>query len=398
MKTLVLLFAASMAWGADTLLDRGYDHFYSVEYPQAIAVFEQAVAERPDDPRRHNAVAQAVLFSLMYRSGALESQLVTGSDSFLRREDLEATPEEEKRFRDAIARALALTGAAAHARPPDPDAMYHHGVALGLRGTYNFLVRRAWLDSLRDLTAGRRLHNRVTELQPARVDARMMQGFHDYVVGSLPWGMKALGFLAGFRGDRDQGIRTMQLVAAKGDQNRVDAMILLGVAYRRERRAQDAVPLLEDLERMYPRNFLFMFELAQMYADLGRRDEALAALDRIEQRRRSGAPGFRTLPPERIDAARGDLLFWFERWPEAAGRLRRAVAGTDKLHLHSALMSWLRLGQSLDLTGDREGARRAYLEVQRLAPRSPQAREAARYLQRAFTQEQYLRQKGPDHP
>lgn len=381
--------------GADPLLEKGFEHFYSVEYPQAIATFEQAVAARPDDARRHNAIAQAVLFSLMYRSGALESQLVTGSDSFLRREDVEATPEEEKRFQSAVARALDLTRAGVEARPPDPDAMYHHGAALGLRGTYNFLVRRAWLDSLRDLTAGRRLHNRVSEMQPQRIDARMMQGFHDYVVGSLPWGMKALGFLAGFRGDREQGIRTMQTVAAKGDDNRVDAMILLGVAYRRERRPQDAVPLLEQLEAMYPRNFLFMFELAQMYADLGRRDDSLATLDRIEQRRLSGAPGFKTLPPERIDAARGDLLFWFERWPEAAVCLRRATAGAGELHLHSALMSWLRLGQSLDLTGNREPARQAYREVDRLAPRSPQARLARSYQSRPFTQAQYFRLKTP---
>jgi tetratricopeptide (TPR) repeat protein len=392
-KLLLALLAPLLAPAAEPLIQKGYEHFYSLEYPEAIAAFQQAVDASPEDASHHNHLAQAILFSLMYRSGALESQLVTGADAFVRRPKVEAAPEEEKRFHAAIARALAVTTAGIAARPPDYDAMYNHGVALGLRGTYNFLVRRAWLDSLRDLTAGRKLHNRVIEAQPARIDARMMQGLHDYVVGSLPWGYRALGFLAGFRGDRQQGIRTVQLVAEKGVDNQVDAMILLGVAYRRERRSADAVPLLEELERRFPRNFLFVFELAEMYADLGRRDEALAALDRIEQRKRSGAPGFKTLPPERIDYARGNLLFWFERWEDAIPHLRRAAAGADHLTLHTALMSWLRLGQCLDLTGARDDAREAYRSTAALAPDTPQARDARRYLNRPFTRDQYFQSK-----
>jgi tetratricopeptide (TPR) repeat protein len=246
---------------------------------------------------------------------------------------------------------------------------------------------------LKDLTAGRKLHNRVIEAQPERIDARMMQGLHDYVVGSLPWGYKMLGFLAGFRGDREQGMATMRLVAEKGRENQVEAMILLGVAYRREKRAAEAVPLLEELERRYPRNFLFIFELAEMYADLGRREEALAALDRIVARKKSGAPGFKTLPAERIDYARGNLLFWFERWEDALGPLRRAQAGAERLNLHAAVMSGLRLGQCLDLTGDRAGARKAYQWVSATAPGTPQARDARKYLRQGYTKEQYFRSK-----
>ena len=77
------------------------------------------------------------------------------------------------------------------------------------------------------------------------VDARLIQGVHDYVVGSLPWHIKLVGFLAGFRGDKQEGIRTLEEVAARGDQNRVDAEVLLCAIYRRERLPRKAVPLLE---------------------------------------------------------------------------------------------------------------------------------------------------------
>jgi hypothetical protein len=68
-------------------------------------------------------------------------------------------------------------------------------------------------------------------------------------VGSLPFAYKLLGFLVGFRGDKETGIRTLRLVAQKGHFNRVDAEVLLAAIYRRERRAKDALPLLADLIR-----------------------------------------------------------------------------------------------------------------------------------------------------
>ena len=50
-----------------------------------------------------------------------------------------------------------------------------------------------------------------------------------------------------YHGDRNRGIEGLQAVAKDGRSNRVDAEIMLAAIYRRERRAQDAIPLLEDL-------------------------------------------------------------------------------------------------------------------------------------------------------
>ena len=75
---------------------------------------------------------------------------------------------------------------------------------------------------------------------------------------------------------------------------------------------KEAIPILLELRKRFPRNFLVLFELAQMYADLGDREKSLAELDRIEALKKTGAPGFRMLPSERIEFARGNLLFWYD--------------------------------------------------------------------------------------
>lgn len=377
------------------LVESGFDHFYNVEYPEAVADFKRAVREAPGDPYRHNHLAQGVLFSMMFRSGALESQLVTGGNSFLRRAKMEPTAEESRLFHDSIETAVKLCDGRLARDASDSGALYAKGVALGFRGTYHFLVEKAWLDALKDITAARKLHNRVIEMDRKNIDARMTQGVHDYIVGSLPWSYRMLGFLAGFRGDKEQGIQTLELVAREGFYNRTDAAILLGVVYRREMRPRDALPILEKLRRQYPRNFLFLFEISQMYADLGEKEKALAPLDRIEELKRSGAPGFRNLPVERIAFARGNLLFWYEDLNGAIVHLLKATANAGLLDPNNGSTAWLRLGQCYDLLEEREKAKAAYQSAAGFAAESDAAKEARRYLSKPFRRPQDWERRKP---
>ena len=383
---MLMLALLLLAPPVDPLVEKGFDHFYNCEYPEAIAEFQRAVQAAPRDPDRYNHLAQGVLFHMMFRAGALETEMVTGGNAFLRRPKMEPSPEEQKLFYDSIGHSLELSRLALEHNPDDPRALYAQGVAIGFRGTYNYLVRKAWLDALRDVTAARKLHNRVVELDPSNVDARMMQGIHDYIVGSLPFAYRLLGFLAGFHGDREQGIRTVRVVAEKGNWNKVDAQILIGVVARRERHPEQALPICLELRQRFPRNFLVLFELSQVYADLGEKDNALHALDRVESLKRSGAPGFRTLPYERIEFARGNLLFWYDEPDAAIEHLRRATAQAQLLDPNSGVNSWLRLGQCLDLKNRRQEALAAYRAAIAYWPAADEARQARRYLGKPFTE------------
>jgi tetratricopeptide (TPR) repeat protein len=208
----------------------------------------------------------------------------------------------------------------------------------------------------------------------------MLEGVHDYIVGSLPWHLKLLGFLAGFRGDREEGIRTVEDVAAHGDRNRVDAEILLCVVYRRERRPQKAVPLLQSLISRFPRNYLLRFETAQMYADLGDKKNALAAVQRIEDLKAAGYAGYDRVAPEKIYYARGTIQFWYNDLDQALVNMKRVTARSQDLDLNTSTFAWLRVGQIYDLTGQRALAVQAYQQTVRLAPDSDAAKLSREYL------------------
>lgn len=375
----VALLAASLR-AQETQLSKGFEHFYNLEYDEAIGEFEREVARDPKNPERYNHLAQAILYRAMFQGGALESELVTGNNPFLRRPKLATSAEDQKRFDDSIGRAMQLAEERIAANPNDVRANYSLGVSHGLRANYNFLVRKAWMDALRDATAARKLHNRVSELDPSLLDARLVQGAHDYIVGSLPWHIKMIGFLAGFHGDREQGIKTLELVANKGVQNRVEASVLLAAIYRRERRAQDAVPLLEGLVKRFPRNYLLRFEMVQMFGDLGRKDQALAVLRQMEELKVKGAAGYRGLPLEKIQYSRGNILFWYNDLDSALDNLQKATVKAENLGVGTGGLAWMRLGQVYDLKGQRPKALDAYNRAINTAPDSDAAKEARRYL------------------
>jgi len=377
--TVILLLLAPLGARAEHF-SSGLDHFYNLEYDQAIADFEDEIAAKTDLAASYNHLAMAILFREMLRCGALESELVSGTNPFLRRAKMNPSLEDQRAFDDAIRKSMDLSQARLSSDPKDVAACYRLGVAYGLRANYNFLVRKAWMDALRDATAARKWHTRVTDLDPTMIDARLIQGMHDYVVGNLPWHLKLLGFLVGFRGDKQQGIRTLEDVALRGDMNRVDAEVALCAIYRRERLPQKAVPLLESLIARFPRNYVFRFELAQMYGDLGDEGHALAAVQRIEDLKTSGEPGYTSLPSEKIDYARGTIQFWYRDLDRALANMKRVTAHAEDLDLNTGTFAWLRLGQIYDLKRQRSLAVGAYQQAVRLSPDSDAARLSRQYI------------------
>ncbi len=380
----VILSAQQNVWAP---FGSAFDHFYNLEYDQAIAELEKAVAANPTSPDLHNHIAQCIQFREMFKVGALESELVTGNNSFLRRPKIDTTPEVEKRFFDEIQKAMDLAQARLNTNPKDSKALYSLGVTYALRGNWNFLVRKAWRDALHDATQARKLHNRVSELDPTNYDARLVQGAHDYIVGSLPTIYKMVGFLVGFHGDRQMGLQSLQQVASNGTYNRVDAEVLLCVIYRREQQWKTAAPLVEDLIRRFPRNYLLRFEQAQMYSSLGQKNQAIESLQKVADLKKSGAPGFASVPAEKIYYQIGNIQFWYKDYEQAIDNLKKAVAGGASLDLNTGTLAWMRLGQVYDLTNRRNLALEAYRKAIAFAPQAEAAKESSRYLSSPYRRE-----------
>lgn len=376
----LVLLAAALTLAAQNLVEDGWDHFYNLEYDQTISDFERAIAQDPAAPDLHNHLAQTIVFKEMYRNGALESEMVSGNNSLLRRARLNPSADTRARFMAEIDKALSLCDTRLKKNPNDTVALYAEGIAYGLRSDYHWVVEKSWYDSLRDATAARKAHNRVAELEPDNVDARLVQGLHDYIVGSLPWTYRMLGFLAGFHGDREKGIRTVEDVARNGKLDKVDAEIFLCALYRRENHPNLAVPLVQDLIRRFPRNYLLRLELSVMYSMAGDKRHGLDAVAEAARLKREHAPGFDQMPWEKIYYQEGSIQFWYRDEDQALENLKKVAAGIENVDLNTGAYTFLRIGQIYDMTHHRTEAVQYYRKAIAYEPQSDGAVQSRKYL------------------
>lgn len=278
----------------------GQEHFYNAEYEEAIADLEKAVAAEPDNPFFHNYLTEAYLFQEMYRLGLLDGNLYDASNSFLEAKNLEPSPAQMAKIKNSLARVRALCQARLKTNPRDTDALYALGVTYGLEGTYKFTIEKSWMDALRAGSRANELHEKVLAIDPAYHDAKLMTGVYQFVVGSIPRGVKWLAFLFGYRGSRARGIELLQDAMLHGRHTTSAAAFLLEVCYNRERQFEYARQLLRPLAKYYPRNPLIPLEIARTYGRQGNDKRALELYVEVARDMEAGRPGYHKLPRERL--------------------------------------------------------------------------------------------------
>jgi tetratricopeptide (TPR) repeat protein len=282
-----------------------FNHFYNLDYDHAIQDFEQVLGRHPDDPFAINHLLTAVLFRELYRMGVLDTGEYA-NDSFISAAHRPADPKIKQQIKDLVARAFGVEEKRLSANPNDVEALYARGVTRAQFATYTALVERAWFSALRNAVGARHDHERVLELAPNVVEAKLIVGAHNYVVGNLPWGIKIAASTVGLGGNKEKGIQYLKECAQGSGETSVDAQILLVVFLRREHRYDEALPIARSLVPRFPQDVLLALEEGHLLRAAGRTQEAEAVYRKIWQAGKEGR--YPTSHYEIAAFSLGDLL------------------------------------------------------------------------------------------
>src|SRR5215813_6313295 len=126
----------------EALTRAGFEHFYSLEYDQAIQEFQKALEARPDEPKAINHLLEAELFQELYRYNALDTRLYT-KQRFLTSKHVPIDAAKKKQLLDMMQRATSASDKRLKANPNDLEALYDRGVTEGLRSTYLTIVEHS---------------------------------------------------------------------------------------------------------------------------------------------------------------------------------------------------------------------------------------------------------------
>jgi len=367
----------------DPAVKDAYQHLYNLDYDGALSRFEQISKSHPNDSLATSYVLNCVVFRELYRLDLLDTTFyandgfLTGKHTVL--EDAHVTAQ----VNDLADKAIQQADDELKARPDDLDALFARGWARSLKATYMAIVQRSFTGALHLALQARSDHQHVLDKDPNYVDAKMVVGIHEFVVGSLQTAFRLLIGLAGISGSKAKGIELLQDSAARGVITSVESRTALAFFLRREGRYQEALAIVRSQAAQYPRDFLFALEEANLLKDQGHGQAAIAAYRRLLDEAKK--PGY--YPSAHLELA------WFGLGDTLRGQNMNAAAvsafeqAASQLTVSPELKrrSLLAAGQVYDVMKERDKARGEYQAVVAAGPDTTQAQEARKYLRSAFT-------------
>ena len=205
------------------------EHLRSLEYDDAKQQLHTWGDAHPADLRAWNYLAIATLYQEMFQRGVLESDVYGQGGAIFKPSKVAVTPSFQQELFSVLDKAQGLAEQRLKNDPKDKDAMYWAGVSHGTRATYHFTLRKEYLPALHEATDAYKYHRDLLKLDPTYVDSYLIVGMNNYVVGSLPWYVKAMATLAGRHGDRAEGLQEVKRVTEEGNYAREDAKLMLAV-------------------------------------------------------------------------------------------------------------------------------------------------------------------------
>jgi tetratricopeptide (TPR) repeat protein len=364
----------------DPLVNAAFDHFYNMDYERAIQEFERVIDRRPADPSAVNHLLTTVLMRELYRMGAMNSGEYA-NDSFIGEAHRTADPKGKEQIKHLVERAESLEEQQLKTNPNNSDALYARGVTRAQFSLYTALVERAWFSALRNAVGARHDHERVLELNPHYVDAKLVVGTHNYVMGSLPWSVKVAVALVGLSGTKEKGLEYLHEVAESSGENSTDAKVVLSLFLRREHRYDEARNLMHDLAARYPRNYLFPLEEANLLRAGGHVQEAAAGYRKVWQNGREGKYG--NLHYELAAWGLGELLRSQKDYAGAAAAFE-LVSEAPEPDPETLQKANLAAGEMYDLLQKRDLAMKKYQTVLAENSSTPRAEKAREHLREAY--------------
>jgi Tetratricopeptide repeat len=364
----------------DAQTDIAFDHFYNMEYDRANQEFERILEKHPDDPFALNRLLSAVLMRNLYETGGMNTGDYA-NDSFIGRAPRPTDPKIKARIKELAQRAETLEEQELKANPKDVNALYARGVTRAQFAVYTGLVERAWFSALRNAVGARHDHERVLELDPNYIDAKLVVGTHNYVVGNLPWSVKVAATLAGLSGSKEKGLAYLREVARSEGENSADAKVILCLFLRREHQYDEALGYMQDLAAKYPKNHLFPTEVANLQRASGHLEDAEATYRKVWQNGREGKYG--TLHYEVAAWGLGELLRSKKDLSGAAAayELVNQAPNPDPDTLQKANLA---AGEMYDLLQKRDLAMKSYQTVLAGNANTGPADLARRYIREAY--------------
>ena len=329
---------------ADKTLLRGIDLLYNRQFRGAEQLFRRVVAESPQRPAGY-----------FYLSMVTWSRLAAGFWS-------SETVDEYKR---RIDRAIDVAQARLDDEEADSYDFFYLGGALGFKGRFE-LMGGNWLSSFFLATDAIDALKACLKIDPDNRDVLLGIGTFDYYTARLSGVLKFLTYFLLHRGNKEEGMRKLNIAANEALYSATEAKsVLLHIYLFLEEDFSKALSLSNELAARYKENPRFKILKGVSYIRLGMDPEYRKTVSELRNLGSESSGPEMSLIWERRALYLESIydLFHF-RYLEAREKIKKVLEYQDPLN-DPTMIAWplIKLGMSYDLEGDRDQAKEYYDRV-----------------------------------
>src|SRR5437660_9559064 len=270
---LFLLAPLAMPAGASTIAlppeaPAILDKIYSFDLDGAIEAAKRLEQERPNHPLGYLLEAEA----WWWRIWCTSADFKYGMSDARRRPKLEA----DRHYFELAARALSL--AEAQIKQSESAEMQFYAGMAEASSARLYGLRAENRNAARSGVRGREHLLRAKALDADLADADLGLGLYNYYVDTLSAIAKILRFFMGIPGgSKQEGVRLLEHAIAQGVLTSNVARFYLALnLHRYDQQYEKALNILTPLVERYPANPLYQLARGDLYAKLGRKQQALA--------------------------------------------------------------------------------------------------------------------------
>jgi hypothetical protein len=362
----------------DPQVRAAYDAFYNLNFPLAVQRFQKFRSEHPGDPQASAYLLDTLIFQELYSKDLLDTTFYANDGFLTGRHATEEDPAKRDEIFKLADDAVREADTRISKNPNDVDALFARAWVRALRCTYVAMVERAFGTGFHLATKAKDDAARALQIDPDYVDAKLITGVYEYVVGALPPFFKFMIGFVGITGSKATGLAMLWDAANHGVATSLEARTAIALFLRREARYREAIQVVEGMKKQYPHDYLFCLEEANLRKDAG---EGMGAVNAYREIMTDNAkPGY--FFDARIELAQfglGDALRGQRHFDEAAQAYEQAAAASG-VGQELKIRSLLDAGMCHDAAGERPQAVRDYQAAIDAGPDTSRADQAKKYL------------------
>ena len=323
---------------------KGINHLYDLEFDEGETVFAKMVSERPEYPAGY-----------FYRSMVTWSRLAVGFWS----------PQNLKEYVERIDQTISVAKNRINKDPKDSRSYFYLGGALGFKGRFE-LMRQNWFSSYNLAYDAIQALKTCQKLDPNNKDVLLGLGIYDYYTAKLSGVLKLLTYLFLHKGDKDEGLRKLNVAAREALYSSLESKsMLIHIYLFLEEDFAKALPLIQDLRIQFRKNMRYPYFEGLAYIRLNEESKYREMVDllRAESLKRKTKSDFIIWEHQALYLEATYHLFRGET-QEARSKLDTILSDADPVRDPDMIaFPILKKGMSYDLEKKRETALDYYRQV-----------------------------------